>query len=295
MTTLVDPAAPSAPPAPSASPGTRAPSLPRRPAPVAAQHDPGREADRTGRSRTFRVFRYRRGDRSAHWDRFTAPVASGRATVLDALTWIRARLDPTLDVRHSCFHASCGTCGMRVNGTDVLACVTRLDDLRDGEVTVEPLLNQPVVSDLVVDIEALYESFEAVGMPQIRESELVPGGRPAPGVGRLGRFEDCIECGICLSACPIAASDPDYAGPGVVAAAWRVVDEPRGADPDAALALMDGEQGAWRCHVSFECSEACPSDAMPAERIMLLRRHMLFHRRHRAPIGEHRARSGGGR
>ena len=292
MTTLLDPPAPSA---PSATPGPRAPSAPPPTSRSAAPHDTGSGTGAAGPSRTFRVFRYRNGDRSAHWDRYTAPVASGRATVLDALTWIRARLDPTLDIRHSCFHASCGTCGMRVNGTDVLACVTRIDDLRDGEVTVEPLLNQPVVSDLVVDIEALYESFDAVGLPLVRESELVPGGKPAPGVGRLGRFEDCIECGICLSACPIAASDPDYAGPGVVAAAWRVVDEPRDADPDAALALMDGEQGAWRCHVSFECSEACPSDAMPAERIMLLRRRMLFHRRHRAPIGEHRVGAGGGR
>ena len=145
--------------------------------------------------RPFRVFRYRRGDDRAHWDRFDVPVPSVRTTVLDALTWIRARLDPTLDVRHSCFHASCGTCGMRVNGRDVLACVTRLEELGGGEVRVEPLLNQPVVSDLVVDIEAVYEAYEAVGMPLVRRADPVAGGHPAPGVEQLTRFEDCLDAG----------------------------------------------------------------------------------------------------
>lgn len=244
-------------------------------APRAPGAAPGAEALPT---RTFRVSRYRLGDAQPRWDRFEAPVASARATVLDALTWIRARLDPTLNVRHSCFHASCGTCGMRVNGRDVLACVTRLDDLAPGEVVVEPLLNQPVLSDLVVDLEGLYAAFEAVGMPLVRGSDLVPGGQPAEGVAGLQRFEDCLECGLCVSACPVAATDPGYVGPGVLAAARRVIEEPRGADPARVYRLVGGEHGAWRCHLAFECTEACPSDGMPAERIAHLRRGLLAHR-----------------
>ncbi len=242
-------------------------------------------------SRPFRILRHHRG-REPRWDHYRAPVTSARTTVLDALTWIRAHLDPTLDVRHSCFHASCGTCGMRVNGRDVLACVTRLADLGPGEVTVEPLLNQPIVSDLVVDIEALYEAFDGVGLPLVRRSEAMGGSRPADGVDHLTRFEDCIECGLCVSACPIEASDAAYVGPGVLAAAWRVIDEPRDADPARAFALVDGDQGAWRCHLAFECSEACPSGALPAEQIMHLRRGLLRHRL-RAVFG--RAAGGDGR
>lgn len=245
-------------------------AITREPAPA--------DAARTGPTRTVRVSRTVRDGTGSRWDRFEVPVSSARMTVLDALTWIRSRLDPTLDVRHSCFHASCGTCGMHVDGRDVLGCVTRLDDLGDGEVVVEPLRNQAVVSDLVVDIEALYEGFDAVGMPLVRESELVPGSRPADGVPFLGRFEDCIECGICVSSCPIECTDGAYAGPGVLGAAWRVIEEPRDADPEAAYAFVDGDQGAWRCHLSFECSEACPSDAIPAEHIMHLRRSLLRHR-----------------
>jgi succinate dehydrogenase / fumarate reductase iron-sulfur subunit len=241
---------------------------------------PGTAAAASAPTRTLRVFRHRHGDQGPRWDRFVVPVRSPRTTVLDALTWIRSHLDPGLDVRHSCFHASCGTCGMRVDGDEVLACVTRLADVGDGqgEISVEPLRNQPLVSDLVVDLESLAELLEPVGMPPVRGSTVVPGGHPAPGVEQLTRFEDCIECGLCVSACPIAASDAAYAGPAVLAAAWRVLAEPRDADPWRAGSLVDGDQGAWRCHLAFECTAVCPSGALPAEGIMHLRRGLLGHR-----------------
>jgi succinate dehydrogenase / fumarate reductase iron-sulfur subunit len=269
MTTAVEPRVPAA---PAQSAGD---------APVAAP------------TRTLRVSRFGRSDEAPHWEHLEVPAGSPRTTVLDALTWARTHLDPSLDIRHSCFHASCGTCGMRVDGRDVLACVTRLAELPGGPVTVEPLLNQPVVSDLVVDIEALYEAFEAVGMPLVRRSEELPGSEPPEGVEAYTRFEDCIECGLCVSACPIEASDAAYAGPAVLAAAWRVIEEPRTADAERAFALVDGDQGAWRCHLAFECNEACPSGAIPAEQIMHLRRGLLRHRL-RAVFGHLRAGAGAG-
>ena len=48
--------------------------------------------------------------------------------------------------------------------------------------------------------------------------------------------------------------------------------------PERAFALVDGDQGAWRCHLATECTEVCPSDALPAEGIMHLRRGLLRHR-----------------
>src|ERR671923_965821 len=75
-------------------------------------------------SQRFRVFRYRRGDPGPHFDEFDVPVAES-TTLLAGLRWIKRHLDPTLSVRHSCFHASCGTCGVRVNGREGLACVTQ--------------------------------------------------------------------------------------------------------------------------------------------------------------------------
>jgi succinate dehydrogenase / fumarate reductase iron-sulfur subunit len=93
------------------------------------------------KTRRFRVFRFKRGDERPHHETFDVPVGP-RTTVLEALRWIQVRRDRTLALRHSCLHASCGTCGVRVNGREGLACVTMVHDL-GREVTVEPIANIP--------------------------------------------------------------------------------------------------------------------------------------------------------
>jgi succinate dehydrogenase / fumarate reductase iron-sulfur subunit len=90
----------------------------------------------------------------------------------------------------------------------------------------------------------------------------------------LERFEDCIECGLCLSACPVAG-DPRFLGPAALAAAERVLEEPRGAGPRAVLGLVDDAHGAWRCHTAFECSAVCPAGVDPGGAIMRLRGRLL--------------------
>jgi succinate dehydrogenase / fumarate reductase iron-sulfur subunit len=245
-----------------------------------AEVDPHRDTHATagtGRAVRFRVFRFKQGDRAPHFDEFTVDVGE-QTTVLDALTAIRSRLDPTLTFRHSCFHASCGTCGVRVNDREAMACVTYVRDLAASVVKVEPIANQALVADLVTDMADFYARFNAIGRPLLQDSDWLPEAVPPPGVPSYSRFENCIECGLCLSACPIVGTDARYLGPAALAAAWRVVEEPRGLDARAVLALTDDCQASWRCHVAFECSEACPSNVDPAGRIMLLRRRQTGER-----------------
>ena len=78
-------------------------------------------------TRRFRVFRFKRGDRAPHLDDFDVPVTV-RTTLFDAMRWIQFKRDPSLALRHSCLHASCGTCGVRANGREVLMCVTAVHD-----------------------------------------------------------------------------------------------------------------------------------------------------------------------
>jgi succinate dehydrogenase / fumarate reductase iron-sulfur subunit len=237
------------------------------------------EATATSRTARFRVHRRRAGENAPRYDSFEVPVGDD-TTVLEALVAIRRGQDPGLTFRHSCFHASCGTCAMRVNGREGLACVTKVG--RAAEVTVEPLANFPVVSDLVVEMDPFYDDFEQTGRALVRASESVPGSHPPEGVDAATRYEDCIECGICVSACPIAGTDPSYLGPATLAAAWRTYAEPRETMPLAALRLADDEHGIWRCHVAYECSEACPSNVDPAGSIMRLRRVAVAARFRRA-------------
>jgi succinate dehydrogenase / fumarate reductase iron-sulfur subunit len=219
-------------------------------------------------TRRFRVYRYKRGDPEWRFEVFEVPVEP-RTTVLEALRWIQLHRDRTLALRHSCLHASCGTCGMQVNGREALACVTPVDTL-GTTITVEPLANIPVLTDLVVDMRFLYERFpEEIGI--VRTSGSPPDAAPPVGIDRYERFEDCIECGLCLSACPVSATSDAYVGPAALAAAQRLLEEPRGVDPERVLDWADDPVGVWRCHAVFECTEACPSDVRPAERIMALR------------------------
>jgi len=168
---------------------------------------------------SFRVYRSRRGDLEPHFEDFEVEVQAG-ATVLDALLAIRREMDPSLVVRHSCMHASCGTCGVRVDGRERLACDTRVADVARGKkIRVEPLFNQRVVADLATDMLDFQARLEPVGLPLLRTAESEAGAEPPDGIKSYVRFESCIECGLCLSACPVARLDGDFIGPAALAAA----------------------------------------------------------------------------
>jgi succinate dehydrogenase iron-sulfur subunit len=151
---------------------------------------------------------------------------------------------------------------------------------RGAELTIEPLANLPVLADLVVDMRSFFARFPDKH-PIIRVSELVRGAQPPEGLAGFVRLEDCIECGLCLSACPVAATSHEYVGPAALCAAEWLLEEPRGVDPEDVLAWASRPECVWRCHVGFECSRVCPAQAIPAERIMALRRKLTFadHRR----------------
>ena len=226
-------------------------------------------------TRPFRVFRFKRGDERPHHETFDVPVAE-HTTVLEALRWIQVHRDRSLALRHSCFHASCGTCGVRVNEREVLGCVTMVRDL-GREITVEPIANIPVLADLVVDMREFFQRYPEEH-PLTRRSEFLPQARAPEGVEAFGRFEDCIECGLCLSACPVVATASRYVGPAALAWGERVLEEPRGADAAGVISWADDPDGVWRCHAIFECTEACPSNVNPAARIMSLRGSLLGRR-----------------
>ena len=213
-------------------------------------------------TRRLRVYRFKRDGGPEHFDEFDVPVGP-HTTILDALRWIQRHRDSSLMVRHSCMHASCGTCGVQVDGREQLACVCDVAGLGD-EITVEPLANLPVLADLVVDMGDFFGRFP----------EPHPIVRSVAEEQEYVRLEDCIECGLCMSACPIAASGR-YVGPAALVAAQRLLEEPRGAESGDVLAWASQPGGAWQCHLGLACTSACPSDALPVERIMALRRELI--------------------
>ena len=209
-------------------------------------------------------------------DTILIPIRS----VLDGVERIWAFKDRSLMFRHACHHSACGACAMRVNGVEKLTCITTIHSVtRDGgTIRVEPLRNFPVISDLVVDMGTLYLRMEEAGARQVlpvADAPLSDGIKPShfPDENLL-RLGDCIECGMCVSACPVALTTPEYLGPAALAAlqAQELSQSPQ------AMALTDSEGGAWRCHSAYECSAVCPSFVEPGWRIMDLRRKVVGQR-----------------
>jgi succinate dehydrogenase / fumarate reductase iron-sulfur subunit len=228
---------------------------------------------------TMRIYR-KKGQSASRFDQYTLEVNPDEY-VLDAVERVWAFHDRSLIFAHACHHSVCGACGMVVNGVEKLTCITSIRDVTENGATlqVEPLRHFPVVSDLVVDMGSLYRRMELVGSQQILpvEDTTFGAGIAPSGNGKyeeVERLVDCIECGLCMSACPIIGTTPGYLGPAVLAAAQQ-----SGLDhaPDI-LALVDSEDGAWRCHGIHECTEVCPSNVEPAWRIMDLRRQIVKQR-----------------
>ena len=241
----------------------------------------------------LKVFRYKPGQ-APHYDTFRVQVPES-ANVLDAIETAWAQHDRSLAFRHACHHASCGSCAVRLNGVEKLPCITLVRAVWSGhgEVQIDPLRNFPIISDLVVDVGGFFQRMSASGLVITRAAEPVlpttvdadqDGEREQPvqlaeGLDRFNRFENCIECGICISACPTMAATDKFFGPAALAGIYRArLETTDQAEAARLLERADGEHGAWRCHSAWECTEACPQNVNPAEAIMALRRDLFKQR-----------------
>jgi succinate dehydrogenase / fumarate reductase iron-sulfur subunit len=233
-----------------------------------------------------RLFRHQLGG-EPRYERYRVRLPDD-AYVIDVIDAVW-RQDQTLMFRHACHHASCGTCAVRLNGYEKLPCIVPVKDALAGreELLIEPLRNFPLVGDLVVDVAGFFQKQAASTMTITREAEATVDGRRYQrgevfdAAGQLdqrpyNRFENCVECGICISACPTMAATDKFFGPAGLAAVHRAVQSaPDPGRKSLLLALADDDHGVWQCHSAWECSEACPQDVFPAEAIMALRRELI--------------------
>ncbi len=185
-------------------------------------------------------------------------------TLLEALTAIKNGKDPTLTFRSGCRSSVCGSCAVRVNGKEVLACTYKP---QDGDL-VEPLRFSPVLKDLVVDQR---ESFKTLGRAKAwleRFDETAVVGPEE--VKRTERQSDCILCHSCHSACPVYESDPLFLGPFALTRDWRYVADPREAQPEEKIDAIQ-HKGVWDCTLCGECTAVCPQGIDPKSDILMLR------------------------
>ncbi len=221
----------------------------------------------------FDVFRFDPARQAQpRYQRYTLELAP-HTPVLTALLRIRAEIDPSLTLRYSCRSAICGSCAMQINSKSRLACQTPIgpEVERHGRVVVEPMRNQPVLRDLVVDQASFWAQYDRIEphlkldpahpMPEGRTTSMTP-----EEVDRFKETPRCIACAACFSACPAVEADPAFPGPMALAKLYRFVVDPRdGATQDRLVRIQPN--GLWLCLRCHLCTEACPKDVRPSERI----------------------------
>ena len=200
-------------------------------------------------------------------------------TVLDTILDVKKHLDHSIAVRYSCRQASCGSCGMIINGRPRLACFTKISELDSSVITVEPMNNFPIIRDLVVGFDRLFKTHKKLKPYIISEdSETISTKeflQTPQEVEKYIQFANCIKCGLCNSVCPTMATDSSFIGPQALAQAYRYVADTRDKGKDDRLKIIDDSHGIWRCHFAGSCSQVCPKGVDPAMGIQLLRGYLL--------------------
>jgi len=213
--------------------------------------------------------------------------------VLDLLEQLKVK-DPTISFRRSCREGVCGSDGMNINGSNGLACITRVSDLLkggqlpsgqpvvplrgDADIVLRPLPGLPVIRDLVVDMSLFLSQYARIWPYLIND-------QPKPAIERLQSPEDrakldglyeCVLCACCSTACPSWWWNPDkYIGPAGLLNAYRFLVDSRDTATAERLSELDDPFSVFRCRGVMNCVSFCPKKLNPREAIRRIEEMLL--------------------
>jgi succinate dehydrogenase / fumarate reductase iron-sulfur subunit len=197
--------------------------------------------------------------------------------LLDLLERAKHEVDDSLSFRRSCHEGICGSDAMNINGKNGLACITRIDDLKQP-VTIRPLPGFPVIRDLIVDLTEFFKHYHSIkpylvndSPPPEKERLQSPEERE-----RLNGLYECILCACCTSACPSYWWNPDkFVGPAGLLQAYRFMVDSRDTALDERLDNVEDRYRLYRCRTIMNCTDVCPKDLNPADAITHIRTLLL--------------------
>jgi succinate dehydrogenase / fumarate reductase iron-sulfur subunit len=229
--------------------------------------------------REFTVYRWNPDDgQNPRMDTYEIDMDSCGPMVLDALIKIKNELDPTLTFRRSCREGICGSCSMNIDGTNTLACLKAIDDVK-GTVKINPLPHMAVMKDLVPDLSQVYAQLRSIEPWLKSETPAPPDAERLQSPEERGKLDgmwECILCFCCTTSCPSYWWNGDrYLGPAVLLAAYRWIADSRDEFTGERLDGLEDPFKLYRCHTIMNCTQTCPKNLNPAQAIGKIKQLMV--------------------
>jgi succinate dehydrogenase / fumarate reductase iron-sulfur subunit len=232
----------------------------------------------------FKVYRWSPDDtENPRTDTYYVDREDCGPMVLDALIWIKSKIDPTLTFRRSCREGICGSCAMNMDGKNGLACTTGIDECggsgkNSGKVAIYPLPHMPVIKDLVPDLTRFYAQHASIE-PWLKTTTPAPEKEWAQGKEdreKLDGLYECILCACCSTSCPSYWWNGDrYLGPAALLQAYRWLIDSRDEATGERLDDLEDPFRLYRCHTIMNCANACPKGLNPAKAIAEVKKMMV--------------------
>lgn len=226
------------------------------------------------RLKKFAVYRWNpdKPDDKPRMQTYNVDLNSCGPMVLDALVKIKNDIDPTLTFRRSCREGICGSCAMNINGTNTLACISRIDTSLNKTTKIYPLPHMYVIKDLVPDMNNFYAQYKSV-QPYLQRKEEIKYGeqqflQSVEDREKLDGLYECILCACCSTSCPSYWWNGDkYLGPAVLMQAYRWMIDSRDELQAERLSQLQDKFSVYRCHTIMNCTRTCPKGLNPGKAI----------------------------
>src|SRR5438876_9945234 len=136
-----------------------------------------------------------RGGTDGQFQSYDVPRQESQ-TVLDVVTWIQRRVDPSLAYRFACRVGMCGSCAMTVNGLPRWTCRSHVADVApEGKLEIGPLAHLPIIRDLVTDMRGFFDKWaQAKGQFKPTTTRRDDFARVEPTSAKRRAIDAAIEC-----------------------------------------------------------------------------------------------------
>lgn len=141
---------------------------------------------------------------------------------------------------------------MVINGVPALACATFADEVKGEELVLEPLSKFPVVADLIVDRDVIYENLNSA---KAYLDSLIKNRKHQHE--QQYSTAKCLKCGLCLEVCPNYHPGGDFFGAVLANESYLIASQSE--DKRHRIIKEYKEHFSAGCSKALSCRSVCPA------------------------------------